>query len=148
MNTVAISTEIQISCPIALVYEYAIDPDTVMEWHSNITSVNWETEKPLVIGSRIAFGMRLLRQQMIHSSEVIELVPQERMVMHVMDDHFELSTTYTWTSLSDDETKMTATCNGHLRGFSSVISRLAILAMGIANKKSLRAIKSVLEVRY
>jgi hypothetical protein len=48
-------TEITINCPRDKVSEYAANPDNASEWYVNINSVEWQTPKPLKVGSKVAF---------------------------------------------------------------------------------------------
>ena len=57
------------------------DPDHVPDWYANIHRVTWETEKPLSIGTRLAFVARFLGRTLTYTYEVTDFVPGERLVM-------------------------------------------------------------------
>ena len=58
--TVDVTTEIEINRPIEAVASFASDPDNVMLWYKNIHTVEWQTERPLKLGSKVAFVAKFM----------------------------------------------------------------------------------------
>ena len=52
---VDVLTEAVIDRPRSEVAAFVADPDTAPRWYANIKSVEWRSEPPLRLGSRIAF---------------------------------------------------------------------------------------------
>ena len=52
---VDVQCERTIPRPRAEVSAYAADPDNTTAWYANIKAVEWETPRPLAVGSRLAF---------------------------------------------------------------------------------------------
>ena len=93
---VDIVCELEIPRPRAEVAAYAADPDNTTAWYANIKAVEWETPRPLAVGSRLAFVATFLGRRLSYTYEIRELVPGERLVMSTAQGPFPMETTYTW----------------------------------------------------
>jgi uncharacterized protein YndB with AHSA1/START domain len=142
---VDVVTEVEIARPRDEVAAYAADPDNATAWYENIESVEWKTEPPLAVGSRIAFVARFLGRRLSYTYEIRELVPGERLVMSTADGPFPMETTYTWTETADGGTAMTLRNRGEPSGFSKVAGPVMASAMRRANRKDLERLKTILE---
>jgi len=142
---VDVRTEIEIDRPRDEVAVYASDPDNATAWYENIESVEWKTEKPPTVGSRIRFVARFLGRRLAYTYEIRELVPRERLVMATADGPFPMETTYTWVDTPSGGTRMTLRNRGEPSGFSRVAAPLMAGAMRRANRKDLERLKEILE---
>ena len=124
---------------------YASDPDNATAWYDNIESVEWRTEPPVAVGSRIAFVARFLGRRLAYTYEVRELVPGERLVMSSADGLFPMETTYTWADNGSGGTSMTLRNRGEPSGFSRMAGPVMARAMRRANRKDLERLKRILE---
>lgn len=147
MSVVDVETEIVIGRPRAEVAAFAADPDNATTWYRNITSVEWRTAKPLVVGSRMAFVARFLGRTIAYVYDVRESVPGERFVMSTADGPFAMETTYTWRDEPGGGTRMTLRNRGEPSGFSGLAAPLMAGAMRRANGKDLARLKSILEAK-
>jgi hypothetical protein len=141
---VDVLTSIEIELPRADVAAYAADPDNATAWYENIERVEWQTEPPLRVGTRVAFVARFLGRRLAYAYEVRELVPGERLVMATADGPFPMETTYTWAD-AGAATRMTLRNRGEPSGFSKVAAPVLAAAMRRANRKDLEALKRLLE---
>lgn len=141
---VDVVTEIVIDRPRAEVASLAGDPSNAPRWYTNITSVEWKTPAPMVVGSRLAFVAQFLGRRLAYTYEVVELVPGERLVMRTAEGPFPMETTYSWATLNAG-TRMTLRNRGEPSGFSKVVAPLMASAMRRANRKDLEALKALLE---
>ena len=136
---------IVIERPVAEVDAYATDPDNAPEWYRNIASIEWKTDKPLTIGSRMAFVANFLGRRLAYTYEVVERIPGERFVMRTAEGPFPMETTYTFKDLGEGRSEMGLGNRGQPSGFAAVTAPLMAAAMDRANKADLRSIKRILE---
>ena len=142
---VDVFTEITIDRPRADVAQFAVDPVHAPRWYVNIKAVEWKTPPPIALGSRMAFVAQFLGRRLAYTYEVIELVPDERLVMRTAQGPFPMETTYTWEALDAGRTRMTLRNRGVPSGFSRLLAPFMAAAMRRANRKDLEKLKSLLE---
>ena len=144
---VDVRTEIIVDRPVGEVSGYASDPDNAPKWYVNIKSVEWMTAPPLCVGSRVAFVAHFLGRRLAYTYELTELEPGSRLVMRTAEGPFPMETTYTWTAIAAERTRMTLRNRGEPRGFSMLAAPFMAFMMRRANEKDLRRLKSLLEDR-
>ncbi len=142
---VDVQTAIEIARPRPEVAAFAADPDHARDWYVNITGVEWESPRPVRLGTRVAFVARFLGRRLAYTYEVTELVPGERLVMRTTDGPLAMETTYTWADAGAGATVMTLRNRGEAGGFSRLVAPLMARAVHRANRKDLLALKQVLE---
>jgi len=143
--TVDIETAVEITRGRTEVAAYAADIDNTTAWYENIEAVEWQTPRPLSVGSRIAFVARFLGRRLAYTYEIRELVPGERLVMSTAQGPFPMETTYTWSDAGDGRTRMTLRNRGRPAGFSRIAAPFVARAVRRANRKDLRRLKQILE---
>lgn len=146
-TTVDVSSEITIRRPRDEVAEYASNPDHAPGWYVNIKTVEWKTQPPVKIGSRIAFVAHFLGRRMAYTYEVVELIPGERFAMRTAEGPFPMETTYSWETVADGATRMTLRNRGMPTGFSRLVAPFMARAVRSANRKDLAVLKALLETR-
>ncbi len=144
---VDVSTEILIDRPVDVVARYVGDPTNAPEWYVNIESVDWQTEPPITVGSRMDFVARFLGRRLSYTYEVVELDLPHRLVMRTAEGPFPMETSYEWTDAGAGRTTMTLRNRGEPSGFSSVAAPMMTIAMRRANTKDLARLKRLLESR-
>jgi uncharacterized membrane protein len=143
--SVDVLTEITIDRPVEIVAAYAADPSNAPEWYDNIDSVEWETQRLVQIGARVAFVARFLGRRLAYTYELVEVVPDERLVMRTAQGPFPMETTYTWRAVGDGRTRMTLRNRGEPSGFSKLTAPFMAAAMRRANRKDLASLRRILE---
>jgi uncharacterized protein YndB with AHSA1/START domain len=141
---VDVEVETVIARPREQVAAYAGDPSNAPEWYANIRSVQWQTEPPVRVGSRMDFVAQFLGRRLAYTYAVAELVPGERLVMRTSDGPFPMETTYTWSDVPGG-TRMTLANRGTPRGFARFTAPVVERAMTRATRKDLARLKDLLE---
>jgi uncharacterized membrane protein len=144
---VDVSTEIEIARPRDDVARFSADPDRAPEWYANIKAVEWKTPPPLAIGSRVAFVAEFLGRRLSYTYEIVELTLGSRLVMRTAEGPFPMETTYTWSDTGHGSTRMTLRNRGAPAGFSRLVAPFMAFSMRRANRKDLRRLKHLLELR-
>jgi hypothetical protein len=144
---VDVTAEIMIRRSVAEVAAYAGNPTNAPHWYANIRSVDLKTPPPLAKGSQMAFVATFLGRTLSYTYEVVELVTGERLTMRTAEGPFPMETTYTWTSLAPDETRMTMRNAGTPSGFATIATPLMASSMRRAMTMDLGALKRILEHR-
>jgi uncharacterized membrane protein len=142
---VDVTTEVVIGRPVEVVSSYVADPTNAPEWYQNIDSIKWETEPVVQPGSRMTFVARFLGRRLEYTYEVREYQPGARLVMSTSQGPFPMETTYTWSPVADDATRMTLRNRGEPAGFSRLAAPMMAAAMERANRKDLVNLKVLLE---
>ena len=142
---VDVVTHTVIDRPIRDVFDYASNPDNAPGWYTNIKAVEWRTAPPLRIGSQVDFVAHFLGRRIAYTYEIIELVPERRLVMRTAQGPFPMETTYEWEPESDGATRMTLRNRGMPSGFSKAAAPFIARAVRRANRKDLAALKARLE---
>jgi uncharacterized protein YndB with AHSA1/START domain len=144
---VDVTCELTIPRPRAEVAAYAADPGNATAWYANIEAVEWETPRPLAVGSRLAFIARFLGRRLSYTYEIRELVPGERLVMSTQEGPFPMETTYTWADAGEGATRMALRNRGEPSGFGRVAAPVMARAMRRAMAKDLERLSAILQAR-
>jgi uncharacterized membrane protein len=142
---VDVETTIEIARPRPEVAAFAADPDNVSAWYRRISRVDWLTERPLQVGTRLAFAAEFLGRRMAYTYEVVVHEPGERLVMRTADGPFPMETTYVWADGAGGATVMALRNRGRPAGFSAIAAPMMAAAVRRANRGDLRRLKAVLE---
>lgn len=142
---VDVITEINIAAARNKVAAFASDPDNAPAWYVNIKSAEWKTEKPMQVGSQIAFVAHFMGKKLSYVYEIREFIYGEKLIMSTADGPFPMETTYTWTATDEHITRMTLRNRGRPSGFSKLFTPFMKYMMRRANRKDLKRLKQILE---
>lgn len=144
MAAVDVTVQTEIARPLSEVAAFAGDPSNATEWYVNIKSAVWRTPAPMEIGSLIDFTAHFMGKKLSYTYEIVELVPNRRLVMRTQQGPFPMETTYTWEPTRDG-TLMKLRNHGEPSGFMSIAGVLMERAMRKATSKDLAKLKALLE---
>ena len=142
---VDVRTEIEIDRPRSDVAEYASNPENASTWYEHIKSAEWNSTKPLAVGTRIVFVAHFLGKRFDYVYEIKALDPGQRLIMGTREGPFPMETTYAWEDTANGGTKMQLRNRGQPRGFSRVTSFFLARSMKKANQRDLNRLKAILE---
>ncbi|MUL46638.1 ATPase [Mycobacterium sp. CBMA293] len=145
MTFVDVQVEAIIDRPRSVVAAYAAAPANVPSWYANIDRVRALTGPPLAVGARFEFSAAFLGRTLTYTYEIVELVPDQRLVMRTAQGPFPMQTTYEWSDAPNGATRMTLRNLGEPKGFFGVAAPVLRLAMRRATTADLRRLKSILE---
>ena len=143
---VDVTTQMLIAAPVETVADFAAEPNNAPKWYVNIKSVEWQTPRPIAVGSRFAFVAQFLGRRLEYVYHVVEYVPHRRLIMRTADGPFPMETTYEWESVPEG-TRMTLRNRGTPSGFAGMAAPIMSAAMQRANKKDVAALKALLEAK-
>jgi hypothetical protein len=143
---VNVLTEILIEKPIKTVSGFASDPENAPRWYVNIKSAKrlGNSSELLKVGSLAEFKAEFLGKSLAYTYKVVELTPT-RLVMRTEQGPFPMETTYEWTKVDENRTKMSLRNVGSPKGFSKLFTPFMSMAMRRANQKDLLKLKKILE---
>ena len=143
--SVDVISEVVIDRPRAEVSAFAANPDNAPAWYVNIKAVEWKSDPPFRVGSKVAFVALFLGKRLAYTYELAELVAGERLVMRTAEGPFPMETTYSWEPTQQGGTRMRLRNRGSPSGFSRFVAPFMAMAMRRANCKDLASLKELLE---
>jgi uncharacterized membrane protein len=142
---VDVTTEIIIRRPAAIVASFAMNPDNAPRWYSNIGSVEWQTSKPVRVGSRLRFVARFLMKRLAYTYEITELVPDRRLRMQTTEGPFPMETTYEFEPVTEAGCRVRLRNRGEPSGFAAFLTPFLSMAIRSANQKDLARLRTTVE---
>ena len=142
---VDVKTEILINLPKEIVAEYVSDPGNAPRWCTHITSVEWNPGASLRAGVKIVFNERILRRHRQYVCEVVEFIPNQKVVVKTRNNKMRMETTVAWQAINEHTTCMTVWSRGIPRAFSRMISPFMALAIRNTSRRNLKQLKRMLE---
>jgi hypothetical protein len=142
---VDVTVETIVERPVADVAAFAADPSRAPEWYANIRSVEWETAPPLAVGSRLRFVALFLGRRLAYTYDVVDLIPEQRLVMRTAAGPFPMETTYEWEEAGPGRTTMRLRNRGSPSGFGRAAAPIVAAAVRRNTTKDLARLKRLLE---
>jgi uncharacterized protein YndB with AHSA1/START domain len=143
--TVDVEVHTTIDRPRGEVAAYCCDPANITSWNANILQVQWDSDQPVAVGSLLGFTSGFLGRRLEYTYEVVELVPDQRLVMRCDREPFPMETTYLWDDDEHGGTWMTVRNRGKPTAFAGLAAPILATAVRRATTKDLARLKSLLE---
>ena len=141
-----VTTKLVIAKPRERVAEFAAEPDNAPKWRSRVKSVTWKTERPVTVGSRIAFEAQNSGKKGGTVFEVTMFEPGHAMKMRSIGAPYPLELIYVW---EEGETAGTTNCKVISRakpeGLNKVISPFLKGQYKSDNLADLKKLKEIVE---
>nr|WP_250764738.1 SRPBCC family protein [Rhodococcus sp. MSC1_016] len=90
MVAVDVETQATIARPRHEVAAYASNPENATAWYANITEVQGDCAGPVETGAEFAFVAEFLGRCLVYTYEVVEHVPDTRLVMRTAEGPFPM----------------------------------------------------------
>ena len=142
---VDVKTEIIINLPKEIVAEFVSDPGNTPGWCSQIKSVNWNQHAPLRAGVKILFNEQRTRRYQQYVCEVVEIIPNQKMVVKTRHNNIRMETVIAWRAINENTTCMTIWNRGIPRALSRIITPFMALAIRNTSRRNLKQLKRMLE---
>lgn len=134
--------------PRAVVARISGDPGQAKRWYGNVRSVRWAGEPDLVEGAQMDIVTHSLGRNRAHTYRVVELVPDERLVMRTEQGPFPMETTYSWWDEDpvdgSPRTGMSLRNAGRANAMTSLASGAVTLGMKRAMRRDLERLRLLL----
>lgn len=142
---VDVKSEIIINLPKEKVAEYVSDPCNAPQWCAHIKSVEWEQHASLKAGAKIVISEHIMRRHLRQVYEVIEVIPNQKVVVKTRNNNMRMETTIGWKAIDENTTCMIVWNRGIPRRISKIITPLMALVVRSTSRKSLKLLKRKLE---
>jgi uncharacterized membrane protein len=135
--------------PIAEVSAFTGDPSNSPIWRRRISSAEWQTDPPTLLGSRIALRSRILGREVVRTYEIVDHAPGFQVAMRTVPGSGPLTiqTTSTWRALSGRATHMVLRFRGEAGGAWLPVAPLLSSVMRREMARDLARLERVLEAR-
>jgi hypothetical protein len=142
---VDVRSSVVIAQPRAVVAAYASDFANLVSWRTRGGDLEWETEPPAVVGSRLAFTTTLLGRTFRCTCDVELHIPDERLVLGLTGGPFPMETSYWWRDAASGGTLMELRNRGDVGGWWRLARPALATALRRAGRQDLARLKGVLE---
>ena len=147
MPGIDVSVRRVINAPRDLIADFTANPDNAPVWSSNIRAVNWHSERPAQIGSKMEFETIFLGRKLSHIFEIIDLVPGKSLHMRTTDAAMTLETSYEWSDVPAG-CEMTVCNRGQPDGFAKVAAPIMARAMRRSANRDLGNLARLTEAMF
>lgn len=142
---ITVHSDIQRSAADIFAYVTHVEHDPV--WTSGLLEVRVLTEGEIAPGTRFERVSKFLGRRMTYVIDVVELVPDERLLMRTSSGPFPMEITYTVSPLGDGRTRFSIRAKGDPGGFFSLVGPLMSRQVARQIQLDVDTLKEVLEAQ-
>lgn len=142
-----IFAQIVIRAPLGRVAAFAADPANTPAWCKHVRSASHGNGPGLRAGDRVTFTVEILGRRVAYEAEVIEFVPNRRLLLRAEGGDVPADILYEWEPNADGSTFMAYRRTGTPRVFPGPLARLAAWELRRASRDDLSRLKALLEAR-
>jgi hypothetical protein len=143
--TLDVRSSIVIAQPRTVVAAFASDFANVASWRTGWRDLDWETEPPAAVRSRLTFATTLLGRSFRSTCEIELHIPDERLVLGLTGGPFPVETSYWWRDAAAGGTLMELRNRGDLGGWWRLARPALATALRRAGRADLTRLKGALE---
>jgi uncharacterized membrane protein len=142
-----ISAQIVIRAPLGRVAAFAADPHNTPAWCKHVRGTSGARGGALRPGDRITFAVEILGRRVAYDAEVIEYVPNRRLLLRAEGGDVPAEILYEWEPNADGSTFMAYRRTGTPKVFPGPLARLAAWELRRTSRDDLSRLKAILEAR-
>lgn len=143
---VKVDHELVIDRPVAEVFTYLTDVDSLTEWQASVVGVRRETDGPTAVGTRFVEDRSALGRQVSSTIEVIEHEPDRIFSVRVVSGPVRFRVTHTFEAL-DGQTRLRVHGEGDPHGVARMAGMLVARQARREFERDFARLKELLEAR-
>jgi len=141
-----VECSIVVNQPIDKVFTYTTNPANYINWQSNV--MDSSSDRRLGIGSQIEVVGELMGRRVDMTTQVVEYVPNKRLVSQGAGKSFFSKVSYTFERVDDNTTRVNYKADFQPRGLLNLLSFMSVGRFRKTTEDNFAQLKGLLESDY